>query len=82
MSTTLKFTSEFVGIVKGAVVNEGNFAGTVEVRVGVLVSLASMGGPTGVCDTDVMALGGDGTFFDEFETIGVFSYRGVLCDGL
>lgn len=73
MSPRLKLATKFVGVIERAVVNEGNFTRAIDVGVRILIGLPSVGGPTGVCDADVMPLGGDGTFSDKFEAVCVFS---------
>jgi hypothetical protein len=82
MSPTLKLATELVGIVERAVVHECDFARAVEVGMGIFVGFASVGGPTGVCEADVMAFGCDGAFFDEVKSVGVFSDRCVLGNSL
>ena len=69
-------------LVPSRLVNECELAGAVDVWVSVLVCLATVGGPTSVRDADVMILGREGAFSDEFETVGVFSDGRVLCDSL
>ena len=41
--------------------NEGDFTRRVRVRMGIGISLASVGGPSSVCDADVVSVG-DGGF--------------------
>jgi len=76
----LKLATEFIGIVERAVVDEGDFPRGVNVGVGVFVRLSSVGGPAGVGYADVVAFGGDGSFFNEFDSVCFFSLGGVLCD--
>lgn len=58
--------------------NEGDFTGRVGVRMGVGIGLASVGGPTGVCDADVVSVVHGGLLFDEVEAIGFFAFGGVF----
>jgi len=56
VSPRLKLATKFVGVIERAVVNEGNFTRAIDVGVRILIGLSSVGGPTGVCDADVMTL--------------------------
>ena len=46
--------------------------------MGIGIGLASVGGPTGVCNTDVVSGGGVGFGCDEVEAVGFFSFGGVF----
>mmetsp|Transcript_40571 Transcript_40571/g.85152 ORF Transcript_40571/g.85152 Transcript_40571/m.85152 type:complete len:308 (-) Transcript_40571:655-1578(-) len=79
VSPRLKLATEFVGIVERAIVDECNFARTVEVRVSIFVRFSSVSGPTGVCDADMVTFGCNRAFSDKFETIRIFSNGSILC---
>ena len=42
------------------------------------LSDAPMRSPSGVCNTDVVSLGGTGLLIDEVETVGLFTFGGVF----
>ena len=46
VSLGLKCSSEFVGIVQSAVVDESNLSGGVNVGMGIFIRLSTMSGPT------------------------------------
>ena len=47
-------------------------------RVGIGIGLSTVGGPTGVCDADVVSGRGGGFGCDEVEAVGFFSFGGVF----
>ena len=46
--------------------------------VSIGIGLTTMGGPSGVCNTDVVSLGGTGLLIDKVETVGLFTFGGVF----
>ena len=82
MSSRLKFTTELIGIVQRAVVNEGNFPRAIKVGVGIFVRLSSVSCPTSVRDANVMTFGSDRALFDKLKSIRVFSDRRILSNSL
>jgi hypothetical protein len=59
-------------------VNECDFTRRVGVRMCVGIGLTPVGGPTGVCDADVVSVGGGGLFCDEVKAVGFFTLGGVF----
>ncbi len=46
--------------------------------VSIGIGLTTVGGPSGVCNTDVVSLGGTGLLIDKVETVGLFTFGGVF----
>lgn len=78
MSSRLKLSTQLIGIIECAIVNKGNFTRRVGVGMGIGIGLTTVGGPTGVCDADVVSVGGGGFLCDEVETVSFFAFRGVF----
>ena len=73
MTSGLEFPAQLIGIVECTVVNEGDFARGVGVRMGIGIGLASVGGPASMSDADVVAIVDAGALVDEVETVGLFA---------
>ena len=46
--------------------------------VSIGIGLTTVGGPSGVCNTDVVSLGGTGLLIDKVETVGLFTFGGIF----
>mmetsp|Transcript_22620 Transcript_22620/g.39823 ORF Transcript_22620/g.39823 Transcript_22620/m.39823 type:complete len:349 (+) Transcript_22620:1433-2479(+) len=73
MTSGLEFPAQLIGIVECTVVNEGDFARGVGVRVGIGIGLASVGSPASMSDANVVAIVDTGALVNEVETIGLFA---------
>ena len=82
MSPALKLAAEFIGIVERSIVDKCNFPRAIEMGVSIFVRFASVGGPTCVCNANVMPFGSNRALSDKFETVCILSHRCILCDRL
>lgn len=78
VAESLQLLAQFVGIVQRSVVNEGNPPRRVGVGVGILISLATVGGPTSVGDANVVTGRRVRVVLEEVDAIRLVAVAGVL----
>ena len=82
MSPRLKITSEIVGIVDRAVVDQGYFPRGIKVGVCVFIRFTTVCCPACMSDADAMTFRSHGALSDELNAICIFSNRCILSDRL